>query len=114
MRVYSIDEFLGSDHYIPKSQNTEKYFSLKEKYPNATTYVRKAYQDLNPNKDWFWLKLHYSNSSVFHELTSWIYLFIFIGNSIFLPFTIIFIFIRLILQIIGIVFKGISRKPSKK
>ena len=114
VRVYSIDEFLGSDHYIPKSKNTEKYFSFKEKYPNATTYVRKAYQDLNPNKDWFWLKLHYSNSSVFHELTSWIYLFIFIGNSILLPFTIIFIFIRLILQIIGIVFKGISRKLSKK
>ena len=114
VRVYPIDEFLGSAHNIPKSKNTERYYSLKEKYPNATTSVRNAYQDLNPNKDWFWLKLHYSNSSFFHELTSWIYLFIFFGNLIFLPLTITIIFIRLILQILGKVFKGISQKLSKK
>ena len=86
---------------------------LKEKYPDATMSVRGAYRDLNPNKDWFWLKLHYSNSPTFRELTSWINLFIFIGYLL-LPLTILFVVIRIVFKLLKMVFNGINEKLGKK
>ena len=111
VRVYPIDEFLNSTNYmyenLSKNWGTEKFYALKEKYPHATKYVRDAYRDLNPNKDWFWLKLHYSNSPGFRALTSWVNLFILIGNLL-LALTILFVVIRLALKMLKIVFNGIN------
>ena len=108
VRVYPIDEFLGSTHTISEYRNSE---TLREKYPPITSGVRYAYKDLDPVNDWFWLKLHYSDSSAFYNLTSLINLFILLGNflNIFIiPLSIIFIFIKLILKMGGIFFKSIS------
>ena len=117
VRVYPIDEFLNSTNYmyenLSKNWDTEKFYSLKEKYPDATRSVRAAYRDLNPNKDWFWLKLHYSNSPEFSVLTSWINLFIFIGYLL-LPPTILFVVIRIVFKLLKMVFNGINEKLGKK
>ena len=117
VRVYPIDEFLNSTNYmyenLYKNLGTEKFYSLKEKYPDATSSVRGAYRDLNPNKDWFWLKLHYSNSPTFREVTSWINLFIFVGYLL-LPLTILFVVIRIAFKLLKMVFNGINEKLGKK
>ena len=117
MRVYPIGEFLNSRNYkyenLYKNWGTEKFYALKEKYPDATDYVRDAYRDLNPTKDWFWLKLHYSNSPAFRELTSWVNLFIVIGYLL-LPLTILFVVLRLALKILKIAFNGINEKFGRK
>ena len=102
IRVYSIDEFLNSSNYtsenLYKNWGTEKFYLLQEKYPNATKPVRDAYRDLNPDTDWFWLKVHYSNSQDFFKLTFGLKLIIAIINML-LPVILFFLFIRYVLRI---------------